>query len=107
MRTIVLVKWIRADNRHRNLVRHSAARVIAAIAGIEMEHNTWPTLLPWIQETCLSPNVAHREIGVFVLYSVIESIMDSSTSAIPQFLQLFEKLLQDPESNNVRVTAVR
>ena len=55
----------------------------------------------------MSANVAHREIGVFVLYSVIESIMDSSTSTIPQFLQLFEKLLQDPESNDVRVTAVR
>ena len=55
----------------------------------------------------MSANVAHREIGVFVLYSVIESIMDSSTSTIPHFLQLFEKLLQDPESNDVRVTAVR
>ena len=72
-----------------------------------MQHNTWPTLLPWIQETCMSATVTHREIGVFVLYSVIEAIMDSSTSTIPQFLQLFEKLLQDPESNDVRVTAVR
>ena len=51
--------------------------------------------------------VAHREIGVFVLYSVIESIMDSSTSPIPQKLQPFEKLLQESESNDVRVTAVR
>ena len=55
----------------------------------------------------MSATVAHREIGVFVLYSVIESIMDSSTSTIPQLLQLFEKRLQDPESNDVRVTAVR
>ena len=55
----------------------------------------------------MSADVAHREIGVGVLYSVIESVMDPSTSAIPPFLQLFEKLLQDPESNNVRVTAVR
>ena len=55
----------------------------------------------------MSTTAAHREISVSVLYSVIESIMDSSTSTIPQFLQLFEKLLQDPESNDVRVTAVR
>ncbi|VDC01454.1 unnamed protein product [Peniophora sp. CBMAI 1063] len=94
-------------NESQKLVRHSAARVIAAIAGIEMEHNTWPTPLPWIPETCLSTAVAHRKIGVFVLFSVIESIMDTSTSTIPKFLQLFEKLLQDPESNDVRVTAVR
>ena len=98
---------MRLDVSFRKLVLHSAARVTAAIAGIEMEHNTWPTLLPWIQKTCMSATVAHREIGVFVLHSVIESIMNSSTSTIPQFLQLFEKLLQDPESNDVRVTAAR
>ena len=54
----------------------------------------------------MSATVAHREIGVFVLYCVIESVMVSSTSTIPQFLQLFEKLLQDPESNDVRAATV-
>ena len=50
---------------------------------------------------------ARREIGVFVLYSVIESIVDSSTWVMRRFLQIFEKLLQDPESDVVRVTGVR
>ncbi|KAG2738800.1 ARM repeat-containing protein [Suillus brevipes Sb2] len=79
------------------LVRHSAARVIAAAASIELTAGTWPQLLPWLHQSCTSPQVAHREVAVFILFTVLDSIL----------FKLFEGLLRDPESIEVRITTVR
>ncbi|PCH44091.1 ARM repeat-containing protein [Wolfiporia cocos MD-104 SS10] len=90
-----------------NLVRHSAARVIAAVASIEIPHQQWPELLPFLQQTCASATVAHREVGIYILYTVLENIVEGFESYIPQLFQLFQRLLEDPESAEVRVTTVR
>lgn len=90
-----------------NLVRHSTARVIAAIAGIEVPLNQWEELLPFLEQTCRSPTVAHREVGVYILYTVLENIVDGFESQIQNLFKLFEVLLADPESAEVRITAVR
>lgn len=89
------------------LVRHSAARVIAAIAGNEMPNNTWPELIPFIHQTCLSNQVAHREVGIFILFTVLESIVEGFQEHTQILFKLFEQLLLDPESIEVRVTTVR
>ncbi|KAI0372648.1 ARM repeat-containing protein [Pilatotrama ljubarskyi] len=90
-----------------NLVRHSTARVIAAIASIEMPLGTWSQLLPFLEQTCLSPQAAHREVGIYILYTVLESIVEGFESHLQSFFKLFEKLLSDPESAEVRITTVR
>ncbi|KAI0351891.1 ARM repeat-containing protein [Trametes cingulata] len=90
-----------------NLVRHSTARVIAAIASIEMPLGTWPQLLPFLEQTCLSPQAAHREVGIYILYTVLENIVEGFESHLQSFFKLFEKLLGDPESAEVRITTVR
>ena len=90
-----------------NLVRHSTARVVAAVAGIEMPLNHWPTLLPFLQQTCMSPQAIHREVGVYILFTVLENIVEGFESHLQSFFKLFESLLNDPESAEVRVTTVR
>ncbi|KAL4258626.1 Armadillo-like helical [Pleurotus pulmonarius] len=90
-----------------NLVRHSAARVIAAIAAIETPHGTWPQLLPFLHQTCVSPQVAHREVGSFILFTVLENIVEGFQEHLQSFFKLFEQLLSDPESIEVRITTVR
>ncbi|KAI0793650.1 ARM repeat-containing protein [Fomes fomentarius] len=89
------------------LVRHSTARVIAAVASIEIPVDSWPTLLPFLQQTCTSPQAAHREVGVYILYTVLETIVEGFTSQLQNFFALFEGLLNDPESAEVRITTVR
>ncbi|KAI0070029.1 ARM repeat-containing protein [Panus rudis PR-1116 ss-1] len=89
------------------LVRHSAARVIAAIASIEMPLGQWNDLLPFLTQTCVSPQVAHREVGVYILYTVFENIVEGFESHLQNFFKLFESLLQDPESIEVRITSVK
>lgn len=90
-----------------NLVRHAAARVIAAIATIEVPQGTWNQLLPWLRETCLSREVSHREVGSFILFTVLESIVEGFQAHLPGLFELFQGLLVDPESIEVRITTVR
>jgi hypothetical protein len=89
------------------LVRHSTARVIAAIAGIEMPVNRWPQLLPFLLETATSSQAVHREVGIYILYAVLETIVEGFQEHLQSFFKLFESLLGDPESVEVRVTTVR
>lgn len=81
--------------------------MIAAIAGIEMPLGTWNELLPFLQSTCVSPQVAHREVGIYILYTVFENIVEGFENHLQNFFKLFESLLQDPESIEVRVTTVK
>jgi hypothetical protein len=89
------------------LVRHSTARVIAAIASIEIPVGTWDTLLPFLIQTARSAEVAHREVGTYILFTVLETIVEGFQQMLPQFFQLFETLLTDPQSQEVRITSVR
>jgi importin-4 len=92
---------------HSNLVRHSAARVIAAIATIEIPNGTWAQLLPFLHQTCISSQVVHREVGIYILFTVLENIVEGFQEHLQSFFKLFEQLLVDPESIDVRVTTVR
>jgi hypothetical protein len=51
--------------------------------------------------------VAHREIGIYILYAVLESIVEGMQQLIPDLFVLFQHLLNDPDSLEVRVTTVR
>ncbi|KAF9077913.1 armadillo-type protein [Rhodocollybia butyracea] len=90
-----------------NPVRHSAARVIASIAAIEIPMGTWPQLLPFLQQTCTSPNAAHREVGMFMLYTALENIVEGFQDHLNSLFQLFSQTLADPDSIEVRITTVR
>ncbi|KAJ7606191.1 armadillo-type protein [Mycena polygramma] len=90
-----------------NLVRHSVARVMAAIANIEFPVGTWPDLLPFLHSTCVSPQVVHREVGVFILYTVLDNIVEGFKDHLQSLFTLFTQLLVDPESIEVRITTVR
>ncbi|THH27563.1 hypothetical protein EUX98_g6632 [Antrodiella citrinella] len=89
------------------LVRHSTARVIAAIASIEIPLGTWSQLLPFLTQTCVSSDVTHREVATFILFTVLENIVEGFESHVQSFFKLFEGLLVDPESLEVRITTVR
>ncbi|KZT21128.1 ARM repeat-containing protein [Neolentinus lepideus HHB14362 ss-1] len=94
-------------NEPSKIVRHSTARVVAAIATIEVPLGTWPELLPFLYQTASSSQVSHREVGIYVLYTVLENIIEAFTNEIQNLFKLFEGLLNDPESEEVRITTVR
>ena len=83
------------------------ARVIAAIASIEIPLRQWNELLPLINRCCTSQQVYERELGAFVLFTILESIVEGFSQYMNELFGLFHQLLQDPESADVRVTAAR
>lgn len=86
------------------IVRHSAARVISSIASIE---GSWPQLLPFLVAACSSQNVSHREAGAFILFTILENVVDDFQERLHQLFQVFSHLINDPESINVRIVTVR
>ncbi|KAG8895285.1 hypothetical protein FRB99_000665 [Tulasnella sp. 403] len=90
-----------------SIVRHSIARVISAIAEIEFQANTWPEVLPFLNQATSSQNAAHREIGAFVLFSILEPIMEGLQQSTSALFPTVSRLLADPESFEVKITAVR
>lgn len=48
-----------------------------------------------------------REVGVYVIYTCLETIVDSTPALIHEFLQHFSHLLSDPQSLEVRITSLR
>ncbi|KIJ65152.1 hypothetical protein HYDPIDRAFT_175175 [Hydnomerulius pinastri MD-312] len=89
------------------LVRHSSARVVASIASIELREGTWPQLLTWLMQACGSPEVAQREVGVYILFTVLETVIEGFQDSNSNFFKLFSATINDPESMEVRVTTVR
>jgi importin-4 len=92
-----------------NLVRHSLAHVISEAAKLELDKKAWPTLVPQLYSFCEHENATHREIGVYVLYTLFDVIADSDEDMkayIPQFMNLFAKTLSD-QSILVAVTTVQ
>jgi hypothetical protein len=80
---------------------------MAAIANIEFPVGTWSQLLPFLHQTCVSSQVVHREVGIFILYTVLDSIVEGFKDHLQSFFKLFSQLLADPESIEVRITTVR
>lgn len=101
---VVLIFFPRDD---RSIVRHALARVISSIAAIEMPQGQWNDLLPFVENACRSIESRHREIGAFILFSILEVVVEGLQNQVEAFLQLYATLLQDPQSLDVRIVTVR
>ena len=95
------------SNLTSKLVRHSAARVIAAIAAIEVPQGTWPSLVNYINQVCTSDQVAHREVGSYILFTVLDTSVEGFQAHLRPLFELCNTLLQDRASIEVRITTVK
>jgi hypothetical protein len=93
-------------NEDSMLVRHSAARVVSAIARIDLEDGEWSDLPGLLAKASSSGEVKHREVGVYILFTLLEAAGDGFTDKLPNLFQLFSKTIQDPESQEVRINTM-
>lgn len=93
-------------NEQKALVRHSSARVIAAIARIDLEDGEWTSLPGLLFQAATSDQVSHREVGSYILFSLLEVAGDSFEDKIPGLFQLFAKTIKDPDSAEVRINTL-
>ena len=88
------------------LPRHSKARVIAAVAKVDLEDGQWTELPGILQQAAMSQNARHREVGIYIIYTLLEAMPDMLQENMGQMLTLFNRTIQDPESVEVRVNTM-
>jgi hypothetical protein len=88
------------------LARHSAARVIAAIATQDFEDGEWAELPGFLQQAATSSQVRHREVGTYIIWTTLEAVGDSFPGKKADLYKLCSSTLQDPESAEVRVNTM-
>jgi len=86
--------------------RHASARLISAIAKLDMKDGKWPELTYFCQQASTSPRASDREVGLFVVFSLFESQPEFFENRMGELLQLFSHTIQDPESREVRQTTL-
>ncbi|KAK5715533.1 hypothetical protein LTR15_010178 [Elasticomyces elasticus] len=93
-------------DENKQLPRHSKARVIAAIAKVDLEDGQWAELPGLLQQAATSSTARHREVGVYILYTLLETMPDIFQENMAQMLTLFNRTIQDPESVEVRINSM-
>ncbi|KAF1997280.1 ARM repeat-containing protein [Amniculicola lignicola CBS 123094] len=93
-------------NEEVTLARHSAARVIAEIASMDLEDGEWPELPSYLQQACTSPTARHREVGSYIIWTTLESVGSEFPGEPSDLYKLFSQTIQDPESVEVRVNTM-
>ncbi|KAI3324427.1 importin beta-4 [Xylariaceae sp. AK1471] len=86
--------------------RHGQSRVIAAIATLDFDNNEWADMLPNVMQLATSDNVAHREVGSYIIFSLLEANPTYFESHLAQLFELFTKTIRDPQSRDVRVNTM-
>ncbi|KAI0155356.1 importin beta-4 [Xylariaceae sp. FL1272] len=86
--------------------RHGQSRVIAALATLDFEDNEWADLLPNVTQLATSDNVAHREVGSYIIFSLLEANPTYFEDHLTTLFELFTKTIRDPQSRDVRVNTM-
>ncbi|CAJ2505859.1 Uu.00g132530.m01.CDS01 [Anthostomella pinea] len=86
--------------------RHGQSRVIAAIASLDFQNDEWADMLPSVIHLATSDDVAHREVGSYIIFSLVEADPAYFEDHLPKLFELFTKTLRDPQSRDVRVNTM-
>ncbi|KZF21078.1 karyopherin Kap123 [Xylona heveae TC161] len=103
IRTQLLQSTLHEDS---SLVRHSSARVVSEIAKIDLDDGEWADLPTFLQQAATSQQAREREVGVYILFTLLESLGDAFVDKLSDLFVLFAKTLRDPESADVRVNTM-
>ncbi|ODQ83173.1 hypothetical protein BABINDRAFT_159615 [Babjeviella inositovora NRRL Y-12698] len=90
----------------KKLVRHQSARVVATIADIDVPENQWPLLMEGLVGAATSEDVQSKEMGLYILLTLLETSGAILIEHVNVFLGLFSQTLVDPSSKDARVTSL-
>ncbi|KAK9388585.1 armadillo-type protein [Lipomyces mesembrius] len=89
-----------------SLVRHASARVISEIAKIDLPNNAWPDLPAYLHKAATSASASERELGVYILYTLLDTMEETFADKIGELFSLFSHTINDPESQIVRTNTL-
>lgn len=87
--------------------RHSLARLVVAIVVLDMEESQGDDFLKQLLPLNNSSNVVDREVGSFILFSMLEESSSHFRVHASQLLDLFRSRIEDPESAEVQINVVQ
>jgi hypothetical protein len=90
----------------QKLVRHSAARVVTAIAKVDFEAGEWTDLPQTLLQGAGSSDARHREVAMYIIFTLVESLGDFFMEALASLFNVFRKTIKDPESSEVRINTM-
>lgn len=106
------------------LIRHAAARVITAVAKIDLENNEWLDVFDVLLRAASNPDPRQRGVGTYLLFTSLESIGEAMVHRFHEMLDIFSKTIRevhdviyrhmqstdrsigDPESAEVRINTM-
>ena len=88
------------------LVRHAAARVITAIAKIDLENQEWMNVFDQLLGAATNENPRQREVGTYLLFTSLESIGEPMMRRNRELLAVFGRTISDPQSTEVRINTM-
>ena len=88
------------------LIRHSSARVVSAIAQLDLQDGEWKDLPSQLQSGATSANARQREVAVYILFTLLEVASEMFADNASDLLTLFTRTIQDPESMEVRINTM-
>ncbi|KAK4183554.1 armadillo-type protein [Podospora australis] len=86
--------------------RHAESRLVASVAALDLEEGEWSDLIPTLFNLGGSQDVAQREIGSFIIFSVLEENPTAFCDDMMKLLELFSHTLCDPASADVRINSM-
>ncbi|KAI6167404.1 ARM repeat-containing protein [Pisolithus thermaeus] len=100
--------WTQLPQDERQQIKQKLPELILNEQGcVSFDRRVRLVLLPLLHQACLSTQVAHREVGIYILFTVLETIVEGFQEQTQNFFSLFSGLMVDPESIEVRITTVR
>lgn len=89
-----------------SLVRHSIARIISAVARVDLNDGEWAELPNFLVQAGNSGNKDERGVAIYILFTILETLGESLEAKFSDIFALFSKTIRDPESEEVRVNTL-
>lgn len=86
--------------------RHAESRVIASIANLDFEDGEWLDLLPSLFTLAHNSDVGQREVGMYIIFSILEENPTHFMEHLPKLFELFSHTIRDPASADVRINTM-
>ncbi|RKF60104.1 putative importin subunit beta-4 [Erysiphe neolycopersici] len=87
-------------------IRHLSSRIIAAIASLDFKNGQWPQLPNWLAQIATSNISAHREIGLYIIYTLLEDAFEVFENKLSDLFQLLNTTINYTESAEVRINSL-
>ena len=87
-------------------VRHTLARLISAVAKLDLKDGQWSDLPSLLQKAATSTQKQERIVGTYILFSILETIGEGYGERFRDLFALFGNTIRDPESNEIRINTM-